>query len=56
MPLVQFNEWCITANAVVGDHNLSLLTGEIDKLETGIGKRRQWCPVTMQLKNRFLVL
>ncbi len=36
MPLVQFNEWCITANAVVGDHNLSLLNGEIDKLETGI--------------------
>ena len=36
--MVQFNKWCITANAVVGDHNLCLLTGEIDKLEIGIGK------------------
>jgi len=34
--LVQFNEWCITANAVVGVHSLSLLTGENDRLETGI--------------------
>ena len=36
--MVQFNDWCITANAVVGDHNLCLLTGEIDKLATGIGE------------------
>ena len=36
--MVQFNDWCITTNAVVGDHNLCLLTGEIDKLATGIGE------------------
>ena len=36
--MVQFNDWCITANAVVGDHHLCLLTGEIDKLATGIGE------------------
>ena len=36
--MVQFNDWCITANAVVGDHNLCILTGEIDKLATGIGE------------------
>ena len=36
--MVQFNEWCLTANAVVGDHNLSVLTGEGDKLEAGIGE------------------
>ena len=36
--MVQFNEWCLTANAILGDHNLSLLTGEIDKLEMGIGE------------------
>ena len=36
--MVQFNDWCITVNAVVGDHHLCLLTGEIDKLATGIGE------------------
>ena len=36
--MVQFNKWCITENADVGEHNFSLLTGEIEKLETGIGE------------------
>jgi len=34
--LIQFNDWCIIANAVLGNHNLCVLTGEIDKLATGI--------------------
>lgn len=35
-PLVQFNDWCVTVSSVVGVHDLCLVTGEIDKLATGI--------------------
>ena len=34
--MVQFNDWCMSANAAVGNHGLCLLTGEPDKRATGI--------------------
>ena len=34
--MVQFNDWCVSANAAVGNHGLCLLTGEPAKRATGI--------------------
>ena len=34
--VVQFNDWCVSANAAVGNHGLCLLTGEPAKRATGI--------------------
>ena len=35
-PVVEFNDWCQSVNSVVGNHSLYLLTGEPEKLVTGI--------------------
>ena len=34
--MVRFNDWCKSAGAAVGDHGLSVLTGESTKLTAGI--------------------
>lgn len=34
--MVEFDDWCQSANSVVGDHSLHLLTGEPERLTTGI--------------------